>query len=225
MGKLLLTIGEPGTGKSRAIKNLDPETTMIIKPNYKDLPFEGGRELWNTEKGNVFYTRDFLELKAVLDKINKGTKFKVVVIEDISHFFSERVMKEAAIKGYDKWNMLAADTYKGLLSLENELREDLYVILIGHVDFVEDSSGNRSIALLTPGKMLDRYVKISSYVTYVLHTDVKSGDDKIEYSFLTNKDGSGREAKSPEGCLSLFEPNDYNHVIKKIEAYQNKKIK
>ena len=223
MGKLILVIGEPGTGKSRAIKNLDPETTMIIKPNNKDLPFAGSRTLWNEEKQNVFYTKDFSELRTILSEINKGKRFKTIIVEDISHFFSDRVIREASIKGFEKWNMFAADVYKGLLGLDGELRDDLYIILIGHVDFVEDTSGNRVISLLTPGKMLDRSIKISSYVTYILHTNVISKDEKIEYTFLTNKDGSSREAKSPEGCLDLFEPNDYNHIINKIEKYQNKK--
>ena len=42
---------------------------------------------------------------------------------------------------------------------------------------------------------------------------------KMEYSLLTNSDGL-RLAKSPEGCLEKFEPNDYALILNKIHKYQ-----
>jgi len=81
MGKMILVEGCPGSGKSRAIVNLDPSTTFIIKPNSKDLPFVGSRSLYK-EGINVTRTTDFSVVREILEKINKGTKFKTVVIED-----------------------------------------------------------------------------------------------------------------------------------------------
>lgn len=75
--------------------------------------------------------------------------------------------------------------------------------------------------MLTPGKLLDNVVKIPSYFTYILHSIVYEDSGDIHYKFLTNRDGSGKEAKSPEGCLNLLEDNDIAEIIKKIEAYQN----
>lgn len=222
MGKIILVEGEPGTGKSRAIKNLDSKSTIIIQPNNKDLPFAGGRKMYNEKDGNVIKTRSFIDLREILKKVNEGSKYKTVIIEDLTHFFSQRVIKESALKSFDKWLILAADAYKGLLEIEDDLRNNLYIIIIGHTQISEDSSGNRVINLQTPGKMLERTIKIPSYVTYVLHTDVQEVDGKAEYKFLTNKDGSGREAKSPEGCLELLEDNDYQLIINKIEQYQQK---
>ncbi len=221
MGKIILTIGNPGTGKSRAIKNLDPATTVILSPNSKDLPFPGSRKFYNLENKNLFNINNFNSLGILLRKINKGTKFKTVVVEDITHLFSKRVMKDAGIKGFDKWNELAADAFNGLLAYESELREDLYVILVGHTDHSINADGEEEIKLLTPGKLLENKVKIQSYVTYILHSHVINEDGVIKYRFLTNLDGSGKEAKSPEGCLELLEENDYKAIIDKIEAYQN----
>jgi len=221
MGKILLTIGEPGTGKSRAIKNLDPKTTVIIKPNNKDLPFAGARRLYK-DKENSFRVSSFIEVGKLLRQINKGDKFKTVIVEDITHLFNRRVMKDSHRKDFDKWNEMATEAYFGLLGYEDELREDLYVILTGHIDHIINSDGDSITQLLTPGKLLDKSVKIQSWVTYIFHTEVKEEEGAIKYSFLTNKDGSGREAKSPEGCLDLHEENDYKAIIEKIEAYQNK---
>jgi hypothetical protein len=222
MGKIILVEGAPGTGKSRATKNLDPSTTFIIKPNNKDLPFPGSRKLWNAESGNLVVTKHLDEVGAYLKKINEGIKFKTVIVEDLTHYFSNRVMKEAKIKGYDKWTNLAYDTFMNLLGIEDSLREDLYVIIIGHVETSTDTEGNKTVELQTPGRLLSNVVKIPSYVTYVMHTEVREKTDgSIEYLFLTNRDGSGKEAKSPEGCLDLYMPNDYKLIIDSIEKYHN----
>lgn len=221
MGKMILVEGQPGTGKSRAIKNLDPATTLIIKPNNKDLPFKGGNVFY--KKGdNVVITTSFKEVRDFLLKANQGTKFKTIIIEDLTHFFSKRVMTDAGDKGYDKWTKLAVDTFEGFLEIEDLLRDDLWLIVIAHTQTAMDYDGNQSSVLQTPGKLLENVIKIPSYFTYVLHSDVEQTEDgEQKYFFLTNKNGSGKEAKSPEGCLELKEPNDYRAIIDKIEAYQN----
>lgn len=222
MGKLLIVEGEPGTGKSRSIINLDPETTLIITPNTKDLPFPGARKLYSKDKGNVIQINSIAQIGALLKKVNSGTKFKTVIIEDITHFFTRRVMQDAAVKGYDKWTEFAFDVFFAMLDYEQHLREDLYVVIIAHTTSQVMPTGEVKYFMQTPGKLLDNNVKVPSHCTYILHTSVDEVDNKILYRFLTNRDGTNREAKSPEGCLELFEPNDLKLIIEKIEAYQNK---
>ena len=221
MAQMILVEGSPGSGKSRAIVNLNPETTLIIKPNSKDLPFAGSRNRYK-EGVNVIRVNEFKEVRAALERVNKGTAFQTVIIEDISHLFSRRVMGEANDKGYEKWTNLAVDAFSALIEMENVFRDDLTVIVIGHIQIDKDQSGFNHSTLLTPGKLLEAVIKIPSYFTYVLHSDIEEGLDGVpNYYFLTNKDGSGREAKSPEGCLNLREPNDYAAIIEKIKAYHN----
>lgn len=223
MGKLIIAEGEPGTGKTRAILNLDPSSTIIITPNTKDLTFPGSRKKYSSELGNLIQINSISNIGTLLKKINEGKNFKTVVIEDITHFFTRRVMEDASMKGYDKWTELAYDVFFSLLDYEKHLRDDLYIIIIGHTQSQVMPNGEVKYFLQTPGKLLDNSVKITSHATYVLHTDViQDKDGKIIYRFLTNRDGSNREAKSPEGCLDLYEPNDYALIIKKIEEYQNK---
>jgi hypothetical protein len=222
MGKMILVEGAPGTGKSRAILNLNPETTLIIKPNNKDLPFPGSRVKY-VDGVNVVKTTDFADVRSTLEAVNKGTHFKTVIIEDITHLFSKRVMHDASDTGYAKWTNLAIDAFSALVDMEEQFREDLTVIIIGHTQVDKDQNGFNTYVLQTPGKLLENVIKIPSYFTYVLHTDVEEGLDGIPtYYFLTNRDGSGKEAKSPEGCLNLREPNDYALIIEKIDAYHNK---
>jgi len=105
--------------------------------------------------------------------------------------------------------------------MEKQLRDDLYVILIAHTTTAINSDGESETFMLTPGKLLDNIIKIPSYFTYVFHSVVLEDNGKVSYKFLTNRDGSGKEAKSPEGCLDLLEDNDLKRLIDKIEAYQN----
>lgn len=221
MGQIILIEGMPGTGKTMSIRNLDPKTTAIIKPNNKELPFAGSRKLWNKEAGNVFVINTFNDVGFLINKINNGKRFKTVIVEDISHIFNRRVMADARKQGFDKWRDMAIDAYNNLLELSGSLRDDLNLVLIGHVQINQDVEGNRTISLLTPGKLLDNTIQIPSYVLYALHTVVFEENGEIKYKFLTNRDGSGREAKSPKGALDLLEDNDLAVILKKIDAFHN----
>lgn len=222
MGKLILTLGEPGSGKSRAILNLDPAKTVVVQPNNKDLPFRGGAVKYSAEKKNLIKINTFENIKKVVEAVNKQMpQIQYLIVEDLTHYFSERVIRDAKIKGFEKWTDLAVDVFNSLIKIEGELRQDLWVIVIAHTTASTDIQGNQIITLQTPGKLLENIIKIPSYFTYVLHADPVVGENnKVEYRFLTNTDGV-RIAKSPEGCLDLYEENDYAKIIAKIEQYQN----
>lgn len=231
MARAILVIGEPGTGKSRAIKGLDPKETIIIKPNSKELPFRGAGKQYIVGK-NVFVVTRIRALRnkdkivtihgidSLLDEINKLKHIKNVVIEDLTHYFSKRVVDERTIKGYDKWTELAADTKQCIIDKESSLRPDLNLIVIGHVTAVQDATGNTSANIQTPGKLMDNTIKIPSYFLYIFHTFVDIDENgNGRYRFLTNKDGI-REAKTPEEMFPKFIENDYQQVIDGIVAYQ-----
>jgi len=218
----ILVLGEPGTGKSRAIKNLDPKTTFIIKPNKKQLPFKGADKLYNdTTVKNVSVTSDIVKAGQLIKAVNEHQKqIKTVIVEDLTHYFSARVMKDAAISGFDKWMKLASDTYNSFVAVEADLRDDLDLIIIAHTTTSIDGDGQSIIGLQTPGKLLENNVKIPSYFTYVLHSVAQVVGKDTEYKFLTNRE-NGKLAKSPEECLPQYIDNDYKEVFKLIHKYQN----
>lgn len=221
MGSMILVVGEPGSGKSTAIESLDPNSTVIVKPNNKPLPFRGGSVKYTLEKNNVVIAKEFKDLEAILTGINASTsgKVKTVVVEDLTHYFSNRVMKDAKVNGFQKWSDMAVDCFNALIKLESNLRDDLTVIVIGHTDRSVDALGNTIITLQTPGKLLENNIKIPSYFTYMLQTDVIEANNKMEYRFLTNFDGT-KVAKTPKGCFDKYVPNDYKLVIETIAKYE-----
>ena len=224
MSRTILIIGESGSGKSTSLRNLDPKTTFVISPNNKPLPFKGAVKVYNTENKNVARINTFKSLEHALNTINEEQEhIKTIIVEDISHYFNYRVMKDDKIPGYDKWGQLAVETYKSFLAGEQDeaFRDDLTIVLIGHTNETMGSDGVRHMNLYTPGKMLENKVKIPSYVTYQFYADVEIKDGKPHYYFLTNKDGTGREAKTPMGLFEELKiENDLAMVLDTINNYE-----
>lgn len=68
--------------------------------------------------------------------------------------------------------------------------------------------------------MLDSVITLEGLFTYVLFTKiVMNEDNKIEYKFITNSDGTCT-AKTPMGLFSeILIDNDLDLVIKRIKEY------
>ena len=68
--------------------------------------------------------------------------------------------------------------------------------------------------------MLNSVITLEGLFTYVLYTTIiRSEDNKPEYKFITNSDGTCT-AKTPMGLFdSLLIDNDLNLVIEKIKEY------
>lgn len=225
----ILVLGEPGSGKSRAIKGLDPKKTVIIKPNNKPLPFPGWQKNYipNT---NMFVMQTFdgvrnlaigwdpKEKKLTGKGINNATHITTLIIEDFTHYMTKKVIDDANITGYQKWTEMGVKVFNNIIQLETEVRPNLDIILIGHVSATQDAAGNTEIGLQTAGKLLDQVVKIPSYFTYILHTVIDYSGDTPKYQFQTNRDDR-RLAKTPELMFPLFIDNDYALVLDRLHKY------
>lgn len=221
MGSAILVIGQPGSGKSRGIKSLDPKKTVIIKPNNKQLPFKGAGSLYNAENKNMFVATTFGEASTYIDVVNdKAKHVTTVVIEDLTHYFSAQVIKDAKQAGFAKWMDLAVMVFQAIIQKEAKLRDDLNLIVIAHTATTSDVEGNQVIGLQTPGKLLENNIKIESYFTYIFHTVVSENDKGVTtYKLLTNRDSS-HLAKTPEEMFPKYIDNDYQMIFDTIKKYQ-----
>lgn len=230
----ILVVGEPGTGKSRAILNLDPSKTVIIKPNNKPLPFPGWKSMYSSAKMNMFMLQTFKGVRDLiigLDKegkrtnkgINDAKNITTVIIEDFTHYMSKNVLDNAAVKGYEKWTDLGVKVFNNIVNLEAEVRPDLNIVLIGHAAATQDASGNMEIGMQTAGKLLDQAVKIPSYFTYIFHAVIDFSEEQPKYYFQTNRDDR-RLAKTPEKMFPMMIENDYRAIFDRIQKYEEGKI-
>ena len=104
MAEAVLILAKSGSGKTTSLRNLDPKDTMVIQARKKRLPFENAKDwkMWDkaSATGSVFRTSTFAGVKAVLGKMQDVGK-KIVIIDDFVYLFSQKVMDDIEIKGYD----------------------------------------------------------------------------------------------------------------------------
>lgn len=227
MSKLVAVVGESGTGKSTSLENLDPQSTYIINVVGKDLPFKGSRKKFH-KQGGKDGAPNYLEtdnsatiIKAIKGIALKRPEIKCIVIDDFQYVMAMEFIDRATEKGYDKWSEMAQNTVNIVSSrLHNNLRDDLTVIVMSHLEEVQQDYKNKK-KIKTSGKLIDQHITMEGFFTIVLFTHLRETDEgDIEYLFMTNSDGSNT-AKSPKGMLDTFVPNDLAFVLQKMDEYYN----
>lgn len=231
MANKILILGQPGTGKTSAARNLDPATTFIICPDEKALPFPGWKNNYKTiigDNGKVdlaktnFYTTSSPQVvKAMLKAISDNKpETKVILLDTITSLMISENMKRIGEKGFEKFNDFAFDTYS-IIKMIDGLRNDLTVIVIAHVEENYDSEGQLRVSFMVPGgKLLKEKIKVDGMFTTVLYTEVEMKDNKPIYHFTTQNNGKN-SCKSPEGMFKDYRiDNDYVKVLDRIKEYE-----
>lgn len=227
MGKRIAVVGESGTGKSTAIggnealgiKGLNPEETVIINVEGKDLPFPGSYRYYNPDKkikegGNYVETDNAEAIVSIMRYIDKERpEIKVIVVDDAGYLQSNEFMRRAMEKGFDKFGHIAMAGYKPIEAVRS-LRNDLRVVFMYHEENKDDFGNEKKIK--TSGKMVDNHVKLEGLFTTMLYAIVdKEGNRKFATQAY-----NGMPSKSPYGMFDeLFIPNDLGYVMEKMDEY------
>lgn len=220
MANTIGLMGESGSGKTTSLEGLDPKTTFIINADKKRLPFRKEiREKYTKENCNYFVTDDQNMVLYLLKKINEQDNMKhikVVVIDTINGIMVADEARRRKEKNYDKWADLAWSIY-GIIDYCLEMRDDLTVVLIAHVQLDRDDDGYKFAHIKTSGKKLDK-IGIETKLTSVLYSKAIPDGENTRYIFETRAMNS--TAKTPRGAFENLEiPNDIVSVIKKLEEY------
>lgn len=222
MAEPILIMGKSGTGKTTSLRNLNPKETVIVKPNAKSLAFPGGDA--NYVKGkNLIITSELDEIYPVLKHVSDTMpNIKQVVLEDFTHFFSARIFSPQFLarntggEAFQRWNDFGAAVFQALFAKAQELRDDMYIIVLHHTETKEDGT----IGFKSSGKLLDNTIDVPSYFSYIFHSLILSDDSGVKYLFQTNRDGI-RHAKTPYGVFDkLYIPNDLKPVLERITKYK-----
>jgi len=215
MGQGILIIGETGTGKSRAIKTLDPETTFLIKVIKKPLPYRGSKKLYKVgdkkvSEGNMFVSRSSNQIVGLMKKISADMPhITTIVIDDFQYLMSYEFMDRISEKGFDKFTEIGRHAFD-VFNAPADLRDDINVYVLSH----NDDDGKKS-TIKTIGKMLDDKIKLEGIYTIVLHAMVNDGN----YQFLTKNDGY-HVVKTPEDMFeSTYIDNDLGMIDLIIREY------
>jgi hypothetical protein len=218
--KLIGIVGSTGTGKSTAIKHLDPKETYIINVAKKELPFKGSEKLYNTENKNYKEVDDANEISRLLKVISeKAPHIKNIIIEDSNYIMGFNMVAKATEVGFTKFSILAKDMVE-LFRTARTLRDEITVFYITHPETVEDGGEIIGYKIKTAGKLIDNQVLLEGLLTVCLYTLVEEGKDgTASYNFVTNRFRKF-PAKSPDGMFDEVKiPNNLQLVVDKVNEY------
>lgn len=207
-----LILGKSGTGKSTSMRNLDPANTALIQVIRKPLPFRSANwKRYNKEtepQGNVFVTENW----ASIIKIMRGTKRKVIVIDDFQYLMANEFMRRSEEKGFDKFSDIAKHAWE-VFGVASDLPDDVRVYVLSHID---ENEATGAMKMKTIGKLLDEKINLEGLVTICLRTHVDNSGNTAEekYRFITQNTGLDT-SKSPEG---MFDSDSIPNDIKAVDS-------
>ena len=218
MSKVIGCMGESGSGKTTAMRNLPPTETFYIDCDKKGLNWKGWRKQYSVDNKNYFATDSFSTCKTLMDKVDKSENFrhiKYLVIDTINGMMVAEEMRILAMQGGDKrsaWTDLASNGWD-IINKALTLREDLTVIILCHSETISDDNGIVKTRIKTNGRKLEKLV-LESKMTTVVWSVRQDG----KYKFILSADGS--TCKVPLGAFQADEcENDIMIVIKALEDY------
>jgi hypothetical protein len=218
MSDVIGCMGESGSGKTTAMRNLPPEQTFYLDCDKKGLNWKGWRKAYNTENKNYVATDAFSAALSLMDRIDKEKQFqhiKYLVIDTLNGLMVAEEMRILAMQGGDKrsaWTDLAQNGW-ALINKALTLRKDLTVIILCHSETISDDNGIVKTRIKTNGRKLEKLV-LESKMTTVVWAVRQDG----KYKFILSADGS--TCKVPMGAFQTDEiDNDIMLVIKALEEF------
>lgn len=204
--------GRSGSGKSRSMKGLDPNNTLLINVQNKPLPFRGGIAKTFVPKGEHGVAD---QIQSVIGKtLVKYPETNVIVIDDCGYIMTKAFMsRQKNMSGsavFDLYNDIANDMWK-LANYCNSLPDHVNTYFMMH----EESSDFGEIKLKTIGRQLDQRVCYEGMFTVCL----RCMTDGKEHWFSTQNTGND-VSKSPEDMFPNIKiENDLGLVDKAIRKY------
>ena len=218
MAKVIGLMGESGSGKTTAMRNLPPEETFYLDCDKKGLNWKGWKTQYNVDNKNYWASDSFSVVSGLLRKINDDEKFrhiKYVVIDTLNGLMVAEEMRILAMQSGDKrsaWSDLAQNGW-AIINQALEMRQDVTVIILCHSETISDDNGIIRTRIKTNGRKLEKLV-LESKMTTVIWAVRQDG----KYKFILSADGS--TCKVPMDSFQTDEcDNDIMIVLKALEEY------
>lgn len=218
MSVVIGLMGESGSGKTTAMRNLPADETFYIDCDKKGLNWKGWKNQYSVEKKNYWKSDSFSVVSGLLNKINDEDQFKhikYIVIDTLNGLMVAEEMRILAMQSGDKrsaWSDLAQNGW-AIVNKCLEMREDLTIIIICHSETISDENGIVRTRIKTNGRKLEKLV-LESKMTTVIWAVRQDG----KYKFILSADGS--TCKVPINAFDSDEiDNDIMLVIKALEDY------
>lgn len=216
MSNVISLAGLSNSGKSTSLKYLNPEETFIVSCTSKQLQIPGFRKKYpkvavedGKLKGNWLVSNNYAQIEKIMKVVSKTRpEIKVICLDDCNYLLSNETFQNAMVKGYEKFTTLAKNYYD-LIQTCQELRDDLTVVFISHIENV-GTEIDPEYRLWTTGKMLTNAINLDGLFSYIIYAEryIPDGSDEVSYRFKTRTDGNDT-CRSVAGCFAdkYIEPN------------------
>ena len=198
MGIPVLILGESGSGKTFAIKNMDQEKVGVFLVEKPRLPF---RKPFKVCQNAGYHTI----MKTLADP-----KLKQYVIDDSQYLLVNEFFDRASETGYQKFTDMALNFRNLIHFVTNKAPDDVIVYFLHHTE----TDGNGRVKAKTIGRMLDEKLTVEGCFDIVLRTEI----DAEGHWFRTQSTGYDT-TKSPEEMFPDRIPNDLALVDRTIREY------
>ena len=218
MANVIGVMGESGSGKTTAMRNLNPKETFYIDSDKKGLNWKGWKEQYSVSNKNYYKSDSFSTVSEILDKIDKDEKLKhikYVVIDTLNGMMVAEEMRILAMSSGDKrsaWSDLAQNGWS-IINKALAMRDDLTIIILCHSETISDDNGIIRTRIKTNGRKLEKLV-LESKMTTVIWAVRQDG----KYKFILSADGS--TCKMPMNAMDAEEcENDIMLIINALKEY------
>lgn len=228
MSNIIGLVGLSNSGKSTSLKYLNPEETFIVSCTNKQLQIPGFRKKYfkvtvNDGKlyGNWLVNNNYEKITKVMKLVSKSRpEIKVICLDDCNYLLSNETFQNALVKGYEKFSVMSKNYYD-LIQTCQELRDDLTVVFISHIEnFGTDI--DPEYRMWTTGKMLTNQINLDGLFSYIIYAEryIDDNGDEVKYRFKTRTDGNDT-CRSVAGCFEdkYVEPN-MKLVIDRINEFE-----
>jgi hypothetical protein len=217
----VLILGYSGSGKSSAIRTLDPNETFLISITNKPLPFKENKhyKLYdknNCQNGNKVVSTDYQLINQAIEYVNnKRPEINHLIIDDshyliINEFMAHHSAKAKMNDKYDIYNRIA-DSFYDLTWSSQWLRDDLFIYFMHRAETGDDGF----IKPKTVGKILDNQIDIPGMFTLVIYCKMEHNG-----SFFYVKNQGESPAKTPIGMFDEDKiPNDLSLLSSTVLNY------
>lgn len=213
---IVLVIGQPGTGKTAAIRTLEPAKTFLVNVLEKPLPFRIKKADYtkiskSNPQGNMFASADWNELIRCIKNVSDNMpNIENLIIDDWQYLMSSEYIRRHKERGFDKYTEIQVQAWSTIQACV-QTRKNLNCFILTHSEVGPD--GTHKIQTL--GKMLDEKMKLDGLFIHILHARFIDG----QYMLQTKMDGPYLARSPMEMWQDTYIPNDLKLVAETVKNY------
>ena len=202
MAKIVIVLGDSGSGKTYSLKYLPEGSAVVMSATGKELSFADKNKL---PLAKVSYA-DILKNVPLI-------KNPIVVIDDANYLMTFENMTRSSETGYGKFTDMAVHFFEVFDIISKKAGEQIFYIM-AHSDTNEVTKRRE---MKTVGRMLSEKIVLEGLTNTILES---SYDELDGYTFTTHRSDAQSAAKSPEGMFTEDKiPNNLFEVDKAARAF------